>query len=173
MYDIKRVHQGNYGVGNQLQIFDNSNALIWQAIFAPKTECRYEPVTVDFVNKYGGWQREFFYKASFEVLEVNNTAYNLMPSQVIPTLVGEGQRRVFNNNGIRKYTINTGWVDEAYSENMQQLLLSERVVWQNGSLTIPVKINTKTITKDKNINNKTINYAIEMELAFDVIHSVV
>lgn len=173
VYDIKRVHQGNYGVGNILQIFNNSNVLLWQGTFAPKTECRYEPVTIDFVNKYGGWQREFFYKASFENLEVNNTAYNLMPSQVIPTLVGEGQRRVFNNNGIRRYTINTGWVDEGYSENMQQLLLSERVVWQNGSLTIPVKINTKSISKDKNINNKTINYTIEIELAFDVIHSVV
>ena len=173
VYDIKRVHQGNYATGNLLQIFDNANVLQWQGTFAPKTECRYTPVTIDFVNKFGGWQREFFYKASIEALEVNNTAYNLMPSQVVPTLISEGQRRVFNNNGLRRYTLNTGFVDESYGETMQELLLSERVIWQNGSQTIPVKVNTKSITKHKNINNKTINFSIEIELAFDVIHSIV
>jgi hypothetical protein len=75
------------------QIFDNLNVLQWVGYFYPKTECRYTPMTIDFVNKFGGWQREFFFKASQEVLEVNSTAYNLMPSQVIPTLISEGQRR--------------------------------------------------------------------------------
>ena len=78
-----------------------------------------------------------------------------------------------NNNGIRKYTMNTGWVDESYGETMQELLLSERVIWQSGSQTLPVKVNTKSINKQKNINNKTINYSIEIELAYDVIHSIV
>lgn len=173
VYDIKRVHEGNYGTGNTLQIFNNLNVLQWQGYFYPKTECRYTPMTIDFINKFGGWQREFFYKASYENLEVNSTAYNLMPSQVVPTITSEGQRHVMNNNGIRKYTMNTGWVDESYGETMQELLLSERVIWQSGSQTLPLKVNTKTLNKQKNINNKTINYSIEIELAYDVIHSIV
>jgi len=173
VYDIKRVHEGNYAVGNELQIFDNLNVLQWRGFFYPKVECRYEPMTIDFINKFGGWQREFFFKASQEVLEVNSTAYNLMPSQVVPTVISEGQRHVMNNNGIRKYIMNTGWVDESYGETMQELLLSERVIWQSGSQTLPVKVNTKSINKQKNINNKTINYSIEIELAYDVIHSIV
>jgi hypothetical protein len=87
--------------------------------------------------------------------------------------LSEGQRAVFNNNGIRRYVINTGWVDESYGETMQELLLSERVIWQDGTNRIPVKVNTKSINKQKNINNKTINYSIEIELAFDVINSVI
>ena len=78
-----------------------------------------------------------------------------------------------NNNGTRKYTMNTGWVDESYGETMQELLLSERVIWQSGQQTLPVKVNTKTLNKQKNINNKTINYSIEIELAYDTIHSIV
>jgi hypothetical protein len=69
--------------------------------------------------------------------------------------------------------MNTGWVDESYGETMQELLLSERVIWQDGTKRIPVKVNTKSINKQKNINNKTINYSIEIELAFDVINSVI
>jgi hypothetical protein len=94
-------------------------------------------------------------------------------SDIYPMTLSEGQRAVFNNNGIRKYIINTGWVDESYGETMQELLLSERVIWQNGTKRIPVKVNTKSINKQKNINNKTINYSIEIELAFDVINSVI
>lgn len=171
VYDIRRV--ANYATGNKLEIFNNLGVLQWTGYFYPKTECRYEPMTIDFINKFGGWQREFFFKASIEQLEVNSTAYNLMPSQVIPTVISEGQRHVMNNNGIRKYTMNTGWVDESYGETMQELLLSERVIWQSGQQTLPVKVNTKSINKQKNINNKTINYSIEIELAYDVIHSIV
>jgi hypothetical protein len=64
-------------------------------------------------------------------------------------------------------------VDESYGETMQELLLSERVIWQSGQQTLPVKVNTKTLNKQKNINNKTINYSIEIELAYDTIHSIV
>jgi hypothetical protein len=173
VYDIKRVHEGNYAIGNELQIFDDLNVLQWRGYFYPKVECRYEPMTIDFINKFGGWQREFFFKASIEQLEVNSTAYNLMPSQVVPIVISEGQRHVMNNNGTRKYIMNTGWVDESYGETMQELLLSERVIWQSASQTLPVKVNTKSIIKHKNINNKTINYSIEIELAYDVIHSIV
>jgi len=173
VYDLYRVHPTYYGSGNLMQIYDDLNVLQWEATFIPKEECRYTPMTIDFVNKFGGWQREFFFKASQELLDVNSTTYNLMMSDIYPMTLSEGQRAVFNNNGIRKYVINTGWVDESYGETMQELLLSERVIWQDENKRIPVKVNTKSINKQKNINNKTINYSIEIELAFDVINSVI
>jgi hypothetical protein len=173
VYDLYRVFPLWYGAGNLMQIYDDLNVLQWEATFMPKIECRYTPMTIDFVNKFGGWQREFFFKASQELLDVNSTTYNLMMSDILPMTLSEGQRAVFNNNGIRRYVINTGWVDESYGETMQELLLSERVIWQDGNKRVPVKVNTKSINKQKNINNKTINYSIEIELAFDVINSVI
>jgi hypothetical protein len=173
VYDLYRVFPTWYGAGNLMQIYDDTNVLQWEATFMPKIECRYTPMTIDFINKFGGWQREFFFKASSEQLDVNSTTYNLMMSDILPMTLSEGQRAVFNNNGIRKYVMNTGWVDESYGETMQELLLSERVIWQNNNKRVPVKVNTKSINKQKNINNKTINYSIEIELAFDVINSVI
>jgi hypothetical protein len=173
VYDLYRVFPTWYGAGNLMQIYDDTNVLQWEATFIPKIECRYTPMTIDFINKFGGWQREFFFKASSEQLDVNSTTYNLMMSDILPMTLSEGQRAVFNNNGTRKYVMNTGWVDESYGETMQELLLSERVIWQNNNKRMPVKVNTKTINKQKNINNKTINYSIEIELAFDVINSVI
>jgi len=173
VYDLYRVFPTWYGAGNLMQIYDDSNVLQWEATFMPKQECRYEPMTIDFLNRFGGWQREFFFKASQELLDVTNTTYNLMMSDVYPMTLSEGQRGVFNANGIRKYIMNTGWVDESYGEVMQELLLSERVIWVDGNKRIPAKVNTKSINKQKNINNKTINYQIEIELAFDVIQTAI
>lgn len=173
VYDLFRVFPAYYGAGNLMQIYDDLNVLQWEATFIPKEECRYEPMTIDFINRFGGWQREFFFKASQELLDVTNTTYNLMMSDVYPMTLSEGQRGVFNANGIRKYIMNTGWVDESYGEVMQELLLSERVIWMNDNKRVPVKVNTKSINKQKNINNKTINYQIEIELAFDVIQTAI
>lgn len=173
VYDLFRVFPTYYSAGNLMQIYDDMNVLQWEATFIPKIECRYEPMTIDFLNRFGGWQREFFFKASQELLDVTNTSYNLMMSDVLPMTLSEGQRGVFNANGIRKYIMNTGWVDESYGEVMQELLLSERVIWVNGNKRVPAKVNTKSINKQKNINNKTINYQIEIELAFDVIQTAI
>lgn len=173
VYDLFRVFPLYYSAGNLMQIYDDLNVLQWEATFIPKEECRYEPMTIDFLNKFGGWQREFFFKASQELLDVTNTTYNLMMSDVYPMTLSEGQRGVFNANGIRRYIMNTGWVDESYGDTMQELLLSERVIWVYGTKRIPVKVNTKSINKQKNINNKTINYQIEIELAFDVIQTAI
>lgn len=173
VYDLFRVFSTWYGAGNLMQIYDDMSVLQWEATFIPKIECKYTPMAIDFLNRFGGWQREFFFKASQELLDVTNTTYNLMMSDVYPMTLSEGQRGVFNANGIRKYIMNTGWVDESYGEVMQELLLSERVIWMNDNKRVPVKVNTKSINKQKNINNKTINYQIEIELAFDVIQTAI
>ena len=173
VYDLYRVFPFWYASGNRMEIYDGLMNLVWRSTFVPKTECRYEPLNINFINRYGAWQTEFFYKASFENLDVTNTTYNLAQSYSYYYNAREGQRAVFNANGIRKYRMNTGFVDEIYSETIQQLLLSERVIWSDGIKQRPIKINTKAIEKHKNINNKTINYTIEFELAYDVINSVI
>ena len=87
--------------------------------------------------------------------------------------VKEGQKQIFNNNGAIKYKVNSGWVDETFNENLQQLLLSERVLWTKGNTKLPIRINTKSINKEKNINNKKINYSLDFEMAFDTINNVI
>ena len=146
----------------------------WVGYFRPVTECKYQPIVLDFINKYGGWQRETFFKASYESLEVQSTPYNFMMTiDALTYDVKQGQKQIFNNNGGIKYKINSGWVDETFNENLQQLLLSERVLWTKGNTKLPIRINTKSVNKEKNINNKKINYSLDFEMAFDVINNVI
>jgi hypothetical protein len=166
--DIRRVNSNYTLVGNKLEIFDSSSNLLWVGYFYPKDECKYEPVQIDFVNKFGAWQREWFFKASYDNLNVENREYNTLPSTYPNYTLTQGQRNVFNSNGKRTIRVNTDWVDESYSEIIQQMMLSEKILINKKA----AKINTKSTELFKSINTKMINYQMEFEYAYDTINSV-
>jgi hypothetical protein len=167
--DIPRVYSTYGAEGNKLEIIDGSANVLYSSNFVPKDECKYTPVQVDFVNKFGAWQREWFFKASYDSLAIENTEYNLMPTRYPNYSALEGQRAVFNANGKKMIRVNTDWVSESFKEVIQQLMLSERILIDKK----PAKLNTKSTELFKSINTKMINYQLEFEYAYDVINSVV
>ena len=166
--DVRRVYSGWEAQGNRVDFLDASNISLWTSYVYPKTECKYTPVQIDFVNKYGAWQREWFFKASYDTLNVENTEYNLMQSTFPNYLLTEGQREVFNTNGKQTIRVNTDWVNENFKETIKQLMLSEKILVNETA----AKLNTKSMDLKKSINNKLINYEMEFEFAYDVINSV-
>lgn len=168
-FDIPRVRTANVNEGNKVEILNASSAVQATWYFYPLEECKYTPVIIDFVNKYGAWQREFFFKASNDTFSVENTEYNLLQTNSYNYNTLEGQRKVFNTNGKKSIKVNTGWVAESWSEVLKQIMLSERILINNK----PAKINTKSTELFKHINTKQINYTLDFEFAYDVINSVI
>lgn len=171
-FDIPRVRTANVNEGNKVEILNGASAVQATWYFYPLEECKYTPVIIDFVNKYGAWQREFFFKASTDNFNVENTEYNLMQTSQFPTTFYsglEGQRKTFNTNAKKSIKVNTGWVTESWKEVLKQIMLSERILIDNK----PAKINTKSTELFKHINTKQINYSLDFEFAYDVINSVI
>ena len=167
--DTYRVYPGWLAVGNKVEILNASDVVVWSATFKPKTECKYEPVVVDFINRYGGWQREFFFKASNTNINVETSEYNLLQTNLVSYSKFEGQRRTFNTNGKETIKCNTDWVNEDYAETIKQLMLSDRILVNDR----PAKMNTKSTELFKSINTKMINYEMTFDIANDIINSVV
>lgn len=163
-----RVYPNYYDNGNVMQILDSSNNVLWEATFRPIVECKYTPVVIDFINKYGGWQREFFFKASKNTVSTTNTTYNLMQDTLPSYDVLEGQRKVFNSVMLETIQVNSDWRDDNYSEVIRQLMMSERILLNNS----PVKINTNSMEMFKQINTKMINYQLDFEYAYDINNTV-
>ena len=168
LIDVLRVYQSYYSSGNVLEILDTGDAVIWSATFIPNQNCKYDAVLCDFVNKYGCWQRTYFYAASNDTLTVDSQEYNLMQTNTDYNTI-QGQRQVFNNNGKKSIKVNTDWVTEDYKELLRQIMLSEKIIIND----YPAKLNSKSTELFKSINTKMINYSLEFEFAFDVINSVV
>jgi hypothetical protein len=169
VFDIPRVRTANVNDGNTVEVLNASSVVKASYVFFPIEECKYTPVIIDFVNRYGAWQREFFFKASNDTLSVENTEYNLLQTDSFNYNVLEGQRKVFNANGKKSIKVNTGWVYENWKEVLKQIMLSEQILINDK----PAKINSKSTELFKSINTKQINYTLEFEFTYDVINSVI
>lgn len=141
--------------GNLLEVF-RDGILVNSYNVIRQTECKYEVMECDFVNKFGAWQRVSFFKASKSSFDVKSTEYNLMPSSTSYN-VQDNVRSGFNFNGNEKISVNSGWVPESYSDSIQQLMLSEKVLLND----VPVLVSSKSIELQKNISNKNINYKLD------------
>jgi len=168
-FDIPRVRTANVNEGNKVEILNGASAVQATWYFYPQEECKYTPVIIDFVNKYGAWQREFFFKASNDTFSIENTEYNLLQTDSFNYNTLEGQRKVFNANGKKSIKVNTGWVAETWNDVLKQIMLSERILIDNK----PAKINSKSTELFKHINTNQINYSLDFEFAYDVINSVI
>lgn len=131
-------------------------------------EPKYTPIVCTFINRYGGWQYLTFFKANSQGIDVKSKDYNLLPSSIdFNPLQGIKQR--FNFQGTKKIKCNTGWVDENYSELIQDLMLSEVVLLDNKPAIVKSQsFDIKTHLKDKNIN-----YEIEFEYNYGLINDVI
>ena len=161
------VHPDFRGLGgNRVTVYKN---LVAQKAFTFKEVCepKYEVYLCDFVNKYGVWQKLTFFKVSKSSFSVTSNEYKLMPS-AISYNTAENRVQNFNVNGKETIKLNTGWVEESYSEVIKQLMLSEEIRVNN----LPVNISTKSVELKKSINDKNINYEIDFTFAYDTINNI-
>ena len=166
-YYVPRCYNSEFTKEYTVEVLNSSNVMQATWTFKPIEECLYTPVKVDFINKYGAFQREFFFKASTDNIEVTNKDYNLMQPYNY-SLTG-GQRTTYNQNGTQTIKVNSGWVEEDFKDNLKQLMLSEKVLVDEK----PAILKTKSIELNKSINTKQINYSLEFEFAYDLINSIV
>jgi len=164
--NIYRVYGTYWADGNKLEIIDNSSSLVLATYyFKPLEECRYTPVTLDFINKYGAWQREFLFKNSTDSINIESQSYKNYRTD--PTYFNNQESLIttFNTNGNESIKCNSGWVDEDFKDTIKQILISDRILINNR----PATITTKQVDLQKNINNKLINYSLDFQFSNSII----
>jgi hypothetical protein len=166
---VFRVYGTFWDDGNKLEIKTSADAVLRTYTFRPIEECKYEVLPIDFVNKYGAWQREFLFKASNDTFNMTNQDFNIMNASIVSFKEFEGQKKTFNANGRESIKVNTGWVAESFKNTIKEIMLSEKIILND----LPVTIKTKQIELFKSINTKNINYALEFDYSFDTIMSII
>ena len=105
-------------------------------------------------------------------LKVSRDNYNSIITEVISNQYtynsNHHQHRTYNVNGVESETLNSGWVYEDMNETFKQLLLSE-FVWLDD---IPVSVSNSTLGYKTSVNDRLINYTIDVEYAKEVINNV-
>ena len=135
-------------------------------------ECKHTPYKLTFVNRFGALQDLWFFKRTNLALETSKNDYkgNILNSGTYST--SEHQNKILNKQGKEKLILNSGFVPEEYNEVFRQLMLSEKVWIEVSGDTLPVNVSSAGLPFKDSLNDKLINYTINVDYAFDKINSV-
>lgn len=142
-------------------------------------ECRYDPIKLTYINRYGVLEDVWFYKKSSLELKVKREDYkkNLLD------IVNDGysttshQNRVLNINGDESLSMNTGYLPESYNEVFRQIMFSNQVWVTNKGLggtniVRPVNIETSSFKYKTILEDSLINYEIKVKYSFNTINNI-
>ena len=135
-------------------------------------ECKYEPYKVTFVNKFGALQDLWFFKRTNEALTTKTEKFkrNIVVGGSYDT--SRHQQKILTKNGSEKLTLNTGFYPEEYNEVFKQMQLSEDCWIEINSQTLPINVSSSSLNYKTHLNDKLINYTIEIDFAFDTINNI-
>ena len=130
-------------------------------------ECQYQPYKLTFINRFGAYQDLWFFKNSKKTLTTTKEEYKSSSYEI-----NNAQYKTFNKLGKQKLTINSGFYPESFNEVFTQLLLSELVWIEINSQTLPINISNSSFNYKTQLNDKLINYTLDVDFAFDLINNV-
>lgn len=135
-------------------------------------ECKFTPMQVVFLNKYGVYDTITMFKKRTDELTVTNKTfknnyisggtYNITNHQVQKT----------NVVGTDKMTLSSGFINEAENDLYEELHLSERVYFYENSSFVPVNVESKTFKPLTRLNDRLTKYNVDFSYAFNKINNI-
>jgi len=157
----------DYSLFNAVKIYIETTNGIELVNINNVQECQYQPYKLTFINKFGAYQDIWFFKNSKKTLTTTKEDYKSNSSAIY-----EAQYKTFNKVGKQKLTINSGFYPEDFNEVFTQLLLSELVWIEIDNQTLPINISNSSFNYKTQLNDKLINYTLDIDFAFDLINNV-
>ena len=160
-----------------VEVVYNSGASTQSFTIEEVSECKHTVSKIVFINKYGALQNLYFFKKSVENLQINKDSFNRnILDETLPYFVGfqfkEHQDKKFNIIANEAITLNSGFVSESMNDSFKELLLSQYVWMVRDGDTLPMNVEESSFTYKTGLNDKLINYTINLKYAFDTINNV-
>jgi len=140
---------------------------------------KYDVVYIDFVNKYGAIQREYFTLKSVKKIKAKREDFK---SNIISSTgsysINEHTIQNFNIEGSEEMIVNSDYLPEYYNEVFTELLLSDQV-WvymksfsTNSFTAIPINITSSDLTYKTQVNDRLINFTFSFKMSYDYINNI-
>lgn len=134
---------------------------------------KYDPIKVVFVNRFGVPQELWFFGKTTESSSFSSDQYKSSD------ITGGGvyskykhQYKKFDTKGKKKYIINTGFVSEDYNASIDELLMSEQSWMHIDSTVRPINVLNTDISFRTSLNDKLVQYTLQVEQANDLISTM-
>jgi len=135
-------------------------------------ECKYEPMKLTFENRFGALQDLWFFKRTNKTLSTKKEMFkrNIIVNGTYN--VSNHQAKILTKNGSEKLSLNTGFYPELYNDIFKELQLSEDVWITINNQVLPINIESSGVEYKTQLNDKLINYTVDVSFAFDTINNI-
>lgn len=135
-------------------------------------ECKYTPLQVVFLNKYGCFDTITMFKKRTNKLSVSNEEFKNNYISGGTYDITNHQVQKLNVIGNDTFTLNSGYIDEDENTLYKELLLSELVYLYENSSFVPINVDTSSIDFKTRINDSLTQYTIDFSYAFNTINNI-
>jgi len=135
-------------------------------------ECKYEPILLSFINKFGAIQKLWFFKNNSVSMSTESKSFRRNTITNGGYASTEHQYKNLFKHGKESITINSGFYPESFNEVFRQIMLSEDVWIYYNEENLPVNIKSSDIKFKTRIDEKLIEYKLDCEFAFDKIQNI-
>ena len=144
---------------------------------------KYDAIQMRFINEAGVPQDFYFFLKNVETINTKSETFkrNIFTQSSATYSNKDHQALTFNKNGRKRFALNTNYLLTAYNDVIQDIMLSE-YVWiyydtPSGDATVtkqwpPVTVVTNSLTKKTSVNDKLVQYSLEVEDANDIINNI-
>ena len=140
---------------------------------------KYDNIAIDFVNKWGAIQREYFILKNVQKIKAKRENYQ---SNIISSTgsysVNKHTIQNFNIIGNEEMTVNSDYLPEFYNQVFTELLLSDQV-WvymksfsTNSFTAIPINITNSDLTYKTQVNDRLVNFSFSFKMSYDYINNI-
>ena len=172
---VDRVDLGSPYVSdeNDLASVNGQDVLRYEIVCEPK----YNVVDCLFVNKFGFWDSFSFIKKSISQMVTTESKFQRNIGEVVNSeytySVNAAQKQKYNVNGSKSIIVNTGFVNESFSQLLEEIMLSESIVLIIDDVFTQVTIQTNQVDLKKSVNDNLINYSLTFDFAYNELNNVV
>jgi len=163
---------GEFGIYGVDEVFVSATEGVTKLRVTNIEECKYEPYKLVFVNKYGALQDLWMFKRSN--LSINTTEETYKSNIVVDGIYNtySHQKKILSKNATQKLVLNSGHYPEGNNLIFKELMLSEMVWIDYEGNNLPVHITSSNLGYKTNVNDKLIDYTIEVEFAFQTVNNI-
>lgn len=151
-----------------ITITDGTTSFLYEIV----DECRFNPKTVIFKNKYGAFDHITLFKKQTTRLNVDKSQFvnQYLTNGVYD--VTDHQIKDINITAKESITLNSGYISEDENELYRQMMVSDQVYFYESGSLVPVRPSRNSLDFKTRVNDGLVNYEMEFEYAYNYIQNV-
>ena len=133
----------------------------------------YDKYKVTFINRFGALQDVYFDGKSSQTMKTKSESKYRSNTLVSDSYsISKHNNRFVTKNAVDSMKLSTGFISEDYLVVFKELELSSKVWIEKDGLTLPIDLKDATFEYKTKLNDKLINYTIDVDFSFSSISNI-